>query len=226
MKNCLIVLNCRDIECCIQSIKSLDIDKVYFRAFDEPDLCKPINSFIRDTQYDNYLIISDDVIVTNNALSLVESLLERCEAATGYCLVSQEDDIVNVTRSPLGKNVGFGPSLKDYEFYYKKEIELFQNPIFTTWFGGWCLTGFSRDIWLKIQFSVMPSGRQSDFAFCSKYNKMFYCHKDAYVEHLKEGVMKPNHQNFLVGKIKPEIIYETNGSNTYLGEKTYLPTSN
>ena len=222
-RNCLIVLNPREIEVCMSSIRSLNIDKVYFRAFDEPNLCGPINTFIRKNDYDNYLVISDDVIVTNEALSLVTDLLERHEAATGYCLVSQEDDFVNVTRAPLAKRQGFqyGPILSDYEFYYKREVELFQNPIFVTWFGGWCLTGFSKKVWVSNRFTVMPSGRQSDYATCFNYSKKLYCHRDAYVEHLKEGHLKANHENFLVGLVEPEIIHEVNGRLTYLETPAY-----
>ena len=200
------------------SIRSLDIDKVYFRAFDEPNICGPINTFIRKYDYDNYLVLSDDVIVTNKALKHVTDLLETHEAATGYCLLSQEDTIVNVTRSPLvKKEFMYGPHLSDYEFYYKQEVELFQNPIFVSWFGGWCLTGFSKKAWLSNRFTVMPSGRQSDYATCLGYGKKIYCHRDAYVEHLKEGHHRPNHKNFLVGVVEPEILlYETDGRITHL----------
>lgn len=222
-KNCLIVLNPREIDVCMSSIRSLDIDKVYFRAFDEPNLCGPINTFIRKYDYDNYLVISDDVIVTNHALSLVVGLLEYHEAATGYCLVSQEDDFVNITRSPLVRRQGFlyGPTLEDYEFYYKREVELFKNPIFVSWFGGWCLTGFSKKAWLSNRFVVMPSGRQSDYATCLEYGKRIYCHRDAYVEHLKKGILEPNHDNFLVGVEEPEIIYEVDGRITRLETPAY-----
>ena len=232
-KNCLIVLNPREIKKCLDTIRSLHIDKLFMRGWSEPELCRPINDFISNTSYDNYLILSDDVMVDNAALQLVVELLEDYEAATGYCLVSQEDSYVNITRSPLrmrGKiisnfsTIPYCPLLEDYDFYYKEEVEKFQNPIFVTWFGGWCLTGFSRRLWLENPFRVMPSEKQSDYATCIVYGKKIMCHKDAYVEHLKQGLHKECREGFLVGEINPEMIYETNGRSTYLETRGYYQT--
>lgn len=208
LKNCLIVLQPREIPECIESIKELPIDKVYFRGFNEPDLCEPINRFIREHNYDNYMILSDDVIVSKDSLALVEELLIDYEAATGYCLVAQDSGYVNITRSPLRKTCDYAPILEDYDFYYLNEVEKFKNPVFVSWFGGWCLTGFRKHLWMKNPFRVMATGRQSDYATCIVYNDILMCHKDAYVEHLREELEGTCLRNFLVGKVKPEIRYE------------------
>jgi len=223
-KNCLIVLNPREIKRCLDTIRSLEIDKLFMRGFCEPDLCRPIHDFINRTNYDNYLILSDDVIVDNSALKLVVELLEDCEAATGYCLVSQEDPFVNITRSPLRRSIDYSPLLNDYDFYYKKEVESFVNPIFVTWFGGWCLTGFSRRLWLENPFRIMPSGVQSDYATCISYGGKILCHRDAYVEHIKSGLNNECREGFLVGKINPEMIYEAYGRSSYLETRNYHKT--
>jgi len=209
MNNCLIVLHPREIPECVKSIAYLPIDKLYMKAFSEPELVEPINDFIKNTNYDNYLILSDDVIVSRKALFLVEQLLENHEAATGYCLMSQDTTYANVTRGPLRQSVATWPVLEDYDFYDIEEIRKFQNPEFCSWFGGWCLTGFQRGLWLENPFRVMSAtGCQSDYATCILYNKPIMCHRDAYVEHLRLHVDGPCKRNWLVGKQKPEMIHE------------------
>jgi hypothetical protein len=192
----------------------LPLDKVYFRAFTEPQLIRPINDFIAKTNYDNYLIISDDGIVPDGTYELVAELLTKYESATGYCCMAQDSKFVNLSRTPLRLGSAIGrrgycaASVDDYSLYHLDEIKRFRDPVFITWFGGWALTGFRREIWLKHPFRVMPTGGQSDFAVCRSYNAPLRTHKDAYIEHLKENMYKENQMNRLIGTIPPEVRYE------------------
>ena len=99
-RNCLIVLQPREIPECLESIDALPLDRVYFRAYRERDLVAPINEFIRQTDYDNYLVVADDVIVTTEAYLHVARLLENHEIATGYCHISQDSPLLNVVKRP------------------------------------------------------------------------------------------------------------------------------
>ena len=77
MKEVLMILNPRAIPEAIESLNTLDIEKVWFRAFDEPSVCEAMNKFVADTDYDYYWIIADDVIVNNRPLEVLRPLIQE-----------------------------------------------------------------------------------------------------------------------------------------------------
>ncbi len=74
MRNCLMVMQPRRILTCLQSLHALPVDQVWFEAFTERELADPLNRFIRDTDYDNYLLVSDDVVVSPRAFAVVSEI--------------------------------------------------------------------------------------------------------------------------------------------------------
>jgi len=208
MRNCLIVLQPRRIEPCLRSLRGLPVDQAWFEAFTERQLVRPLNRFIADTGYDNYLVVSDDVIVSTDAFALVVELLRDHEAATGYCRLSQDSPLVNVVRSPLQLRDGAVPTLDDYDFYRLSEVRRLDRPVFPTWFGGWALTGLRRQLWLDFPFAVnRVTGMQSDFETFFRLNRAIVAHRDAYVEHLKPHVDGPCTANRIVGRVPPRIVF-------------------
>ena len=62
------VMNARDIPECILAIRALPIDKAFFRGFTEIQLEPEIARFVASTDYDRYILLSDDTIPTEFAL--------------------------------------------------------------------------------------------------------------------------------------------------------------
>ena len=95
------ILQPRAIPEAIESLNSLDIEKVWFRGLSEPSVCKALNQFVENTDYDYYWIIADDVIVDGKPLEVLRPLLQEGKVATGYCKLSQTSEDVNLTTAPM-----------------------------------------------------------------------------------------------------------------------------
>ncbi|MHC4698485.1 MAG: hypothetical protein ACYTFA_17265 [Planctomycetota bacterium] len=213
MRNVLMVLQPRAIPDAIRSIAALPIDKVWFRAYKENALSELIDWFIQHTAYDHYLMIADDVIVHESALTAVTRALveDGLPAVTGWCRVDASVPWANVTKAPLTmKNGRFGEPA-DYSFYTCEEVRRFPALYLPTWFTGWALTGFTRDLWLRFPFRVNPAtGQQSDFEMSwlmQHANIPILCVRDAYMEHLRKtpDALKAN---WLVDQQEPQMIFE------------------
>lgn len=210
MRDCLMILQPRRIPAAIASIESLPIDQFWLTALTEPDLAPILNAFIRATNYRDYLIVSDDVSVTPQALACVRELLTRHAAATGYCRISEADARVNLTRSPLrpieqpggGTRIGWA----SYSFYTLDDVQRITYE-FPSWFGGWALTGLRRELWLAYPFEVHShSNCQTDAQTAlrmARDGRFFISHRDAYVEHLKRDPNNSLLDGWLVGVEPP-----------------------
>jgi len=100
-KEILIILQPRAIPEAIESLNKLDIEKVWFRAFDEPSVCESINQFIRDTNYDYYWVIADDVIVSNAPIEKLRPLLYQGKVVTGYCKWHNKSPYANLLHKKI-----------------------------------------------------------------------------------------------------------------------------
>ena len=97
----LMILQPRAIPEAIDSLNKLDIEKVWFRGYDEPSVCKALNEFVRQTDYDYYWVIADDVIVDNLPLQVLRPMLDKYEVVSGYCKWYEDCDYVNLLHSPI-----------------------------------------------------------------------------------------------------------------------------
>ena len=101
IKEVLMILQPRAIPEAIESLNSLDIEKVWFRGYNEPELCNKMNDFVQQTDYDYYWVIADDVIVDNKPLEVLRPLLKHYEVVSGYCRWNQESQYVNLLHTPI-----------------------------------------------------------------------------------------------------------------------------
>lgn len=209
-RDCLIILQAREIPHAVASLQRLPIDKLWFRGFTEEGLAPHLNQFIADTSYRNYLLCADDVIVSPKAFACVTALLQEHPAATGYCRLAADSPLVNVTRRPLELRNGQYAEWADYDFYNLTEVQALPGE-FVSWLGGWALTGMRRDLWLKYPFRVNShTKQQTDFETSwrmGQNGEYFYSHRDAYIEHLKQSTERVYQENWLVGKIQPEMSF-------------------
>jgi len=97
----LMILQPRAIPEAIESLNKLDIEKVWFRGYTEMELEIVLNEFIKNTDYDYYWIIADDVVVDNQPLEVLRPKLYQGEVVTGYCNLYQGSNFVNLSLSRI-----------------------------------------------------------------------------------------------------------------------------
>lgn len=165
MNPCLIVLNPRRIPECIHSIEALNIPRLWLTGYTEHQLAQgEFNQAIRDTSYTHYLAISDDTIVTQDALDAVLALVPDHPVVTGHCNLDNTEDRIN-----LGKLIGNLPVKTAYSFITPAQLALLPDPA-PTEFAGMCLTAMSRNMWDHYPFGCYGhntlTGYASDFHLC------------------------------------------------------------
>ena len=83
--------------------------------------------------------------------------------------------------------------------------------IIQTSMANFAMTIAERNLFLKFPLQAHTNGRASDHYLSYRLQKAgvkVYTHTDAFIKHLRQG-WKPWRHNWLVGAVKPEIIYET-----------------
>jgi hypothetical protein len=171
---------------------------------------------ISETDFDNYIVISDDCIVKQPALEYVRNTLVPHEAATGWCSIKRDGGVANVTFRPLrGSRPGpFSVTWAKVADVLKQEV------VFRTWFGGMCLTGMRRYLWERFPYRVfewhgaplhqnVPAEINkywgSDYSLSRRLQDNgvgIFCHKLAFVYHLATV------ENLIVGRVTPSVIKE------------------
>lgn len=235
--NILMIMNSRDIPECIQPLKRLKIDKVWFRGYTETQLAPLLNKFIEGTHYDNYILVSDDVIVNDFALDNIIKYQNHHftnSVITGWCNLMPNINRGTVSLNPLHYNSYHSTLLKipkwlikplALAFWYIPPLTLLyqdrvnksftdidsiyeQPKIFSNYFVSWALTSIPRDIWLRFPFKYkFTNGKAvgSDILMSlDLYNNdiPMYVARDSFVYHLA------THRNYIIGKVKPQVIFE------------------
>ena len=97
----LMILQPRAIPEAIESLNKLDIEKVWFRGMTEELVCEKMNDFVKNTNYDYYWVIADDVVVDDKPLEVLRPILYQDKVVTGYCQMAQETEVVNIMHKPI-----------------------------------------------------------------------------------------------------------------------------
>lgn len=222
MRDCLLVMKARDIPICTAAFDSLQIHKAYFVGYTEKQLESAIQNFIAETDYENYIIASDDLVPTQKSLDIVRAQLETHEVFTGWCNMSPDNPRANIRLGPLpGRHAFFvithGISqlqrltnhMKNLTFPLPSQFANIDVP-FRVFFMGFAFTGMRRELWLRFPFRTYSNmtnnnGNGSDYLVSDRLAKAgipMWSHRDAKFYHLA------NHAKgtFLVGKVKPGIL--------------------
>ncbi len=163
MNDCLVIMNARNIPETLDSIDQLNIPKLYMQGFTEHGIMTTAFPAVLEHGYDWYWLVSDDVIVRQQALDAVRAVRDtgRHPVVTGYSQFSHKDWTVNLTSQPLR---GLEPSVSSYTFRTFAECVSYPDPIIPTWFTGMSLTGMSSNLWRDFPFMVdFDPGWASDF---------------------------------------------------------------
>jgi len=145
-------MNPRDIPESITALNSLKIDKFWMRAHTQKQLEPVVESFVNDTDYDNYIMISDDTEPTQAALDVVQELAETNEACTGYSNMSPKNPRFNLS---IRKLRAPAPSYFSCDYLHAWEFKKCSDR-FRTYFTGMSFTCMRRALWKLYPFRVYP----------------------------------------------------------------------
>jgi hypothetical protein len=206
MKTALIIMTPRILKLNIEYYQKLEnVDKYFFQAFTEKQLKIVLNNFIKDTDYDYYIISADDLFVYQRHLDTILENLNNEYVITGYCRTHPWSNQINLAKKPI---LGDKPNIFSYNFYFLSELNKFEKLI-PTYFVGNTLTAFPRKIILETPYDCYDGGKfdgwASDFSFSKRlYEKeiKMYGIRGVFIEHT------PKYENFIIGKIKPKITKE------------------
>jgi hypothetical protein len=185
----LAVMNPRQIPECIASLEALPIRRAWLQRYTEWQLQDVIASIVEDefVEFTHLGIVSDDVVVSPEALAAVLDLARSREVATGYCRLDETHPLVNVTKRPVTEPE---PSREAYHFYSYDEAQM-QAREFRTGFVGFAVTFMPREAWRRFPFRVYgDEGRSyaSDYSLSWRLGNAsvpMWCARDGYVRHVK-----------------------------------------
>ena len=229
-------MNARDIPECILSLKALKIDKVWFRGFTEKELEPKISEFIKSTDADYYILVSDDTIVTQQALDNLLANQTKAEVVTGWCNIFPAQPMANLELKlstpensayirwrdrlprfalPFAKKVYVkfmvGSAYDPVYKHFPSIEEIWrQPPLFRTYFVGWALTSMTRERWLKRGFR-MPEEFSQRAGHGSDRAMSDDLTEDGVVAMCARDSFiyhLASSRNFIVGKVPQEVRYE------------------
>ena len=210
----------RDIHECINSIReNVKIPKVWFRAFTEEQVMYEMNCFIESTRYSHYIINADDVIVYKDSMDTIlkYAQMDEYEVVTGWMNMHLEEDgsfskisTVQFGNFPAPKDIN-GPVRNEYPPKMSVE-DVLNSPkeIMQTSMAPFAMSCARRELFMRFPLQTHLNGVSSDHHFSYRLQKAgikVWTHPDAFIKHLRRG-WSPLRANWLVGKIKPEIIKE------------------
>jgi hypothetical protein len=189
MNPLLIVLNPRKIQPVLEAFDALHIERAYISGYTELELVPVLAQLVDSTDYTHYLVVSDDVIVSQRALDSVLGLLEAGHpVATAWCKLdsSKECESVNIVRSPLRMST---PTMDSYDFYRQEEVLDWPDEVVPTWFAGMAPQGMSRELWQQFPFNTYSSGWAGDYHVSWRLQQAgipIVSARSAYTQHLKQ----------------------------------------
>ena len=214
----LLIMQPRLIDEAIDSLKNIDIPRVWFRAFTEPQVMAQMNKYIKETNYSHYIIMSDDGVVSKQSADAILKCGERTkeDVFTGWMNMHLEKDdsyshISTVYPGTLSVfDTGIGPEREDYPPPAPMQWVVNQPGFIRTAVANFAMSIAPRELFLDYPLKTWPNGRASDHYWSLQLQFggiKIWTHPEAFVKHLRKG-WSPLRKNWLVGKVKPEIIIE------------------
>lgn len=193
----LMILSVRNSQSFKESVDKLNCDKIWFRGYKEHELAPIINDFIKNSNFENYFITPDDLIIKPYKFEKLKSSLNIHDIVSGWGIIRQNCIHTTITKPDnFFKNVIFKPHFTTNNFHYQqyqlsyKTHEIYSLPQeIESAFTGWFFTGMKKHIWTEYPYECLnPPFASSDLMFSrrvlrdNKYKQI--CIKDANVIHL------------------------------------------
>ena len=174
--NLLFVFNARQMSFLARKQRELQTDQVWFCGYTEAEIAPMLNRIIRETNYQNYFVTSDDALITISNFKKLESALNHYEVVSSYGVPFQDKKHLSFYTKPSKTITSSGaypptePS-SDYEdiLNFLENGEEFADCTF----NGFFFCGASKKIWEKFPFVFRRGG--SDLAWAEvvvKHHKM------------------------------------------------------
>ena len=218
MNNVIMIMNARNLSAFRDCMNKLNISKVWFKGFTEFELNIEINKFIQETQFDNYYIVSDDLLIQPKGFELLEEKLKIYPIVTGWGVWRQDYNWTTIHKQSKLYNYNHSVDLPSFKKHYNcvptYEVESLPDE-FETAFTGWFYTGIRRDIWLKYPYQTVAVDHKLNVSSTDshwsrrilidkKYKQM--CFKQARVLHLSYTRKDYNDLDFSKKEIIKEFI--------------------
>jgi hypothetical protein len=211
MKNTvLIVLSVRNIKSVKDHIDNLNCEKIWFKGYREHELSPLLNRFVQDTNFENYFIAPDDLIIKSYKFDRLVNALNRFDIVSGWGVIRQNATYTTITKpQDFLKNTIFKPSFINttlnnsvYKHNYQTH-EIYNLPEeIETAFTGWFYTGMKRNVLLEYPYECVPMpNASSDLTFSrrvlSDKKYKLYCIKSAHVTHISHNWNLRNDKSFM-----------------------------
>jgi len=171
------------------SLEQVEGHKAWLKNFTEVELEHVIPQIIRDTSYDYYVVVSDDVICSTDALNAVVNLLEvGAQVVTGYCNLDPVSEFCSLTKTPPTLPV----RVETYDWMTLDEVHSSSENVIRTYHPSMALTGMSREMWEKFPWRCY--GRNGRYGWAADLDLGLRLHaaeipifapKDAFIYHTK-----------------------------------------
>ena len=217
----LMIMQPRHIDESINSLKhNIDIPKVWFRAYTEPQVVWQMNKFIRETKFSHYIVMGDDGVVSKKAADTILKYgeMKEYDVFTGWMNMHIEPNGNFSRESTIC--LGWIPEWKSAEGPDREEYPEWQpmswvstlppDQVIRTAMANFAMTIAERELFLKFPLHTHRNNRASDHHLSYRLQRAgvkVYTHPDAFVKHLRIG-WSPWRHNWLVGNVKSEIRYE------------------
>ena len=217
----LMIMQPRHIDESINSLKqNIDIPKVWFRAYTEPQVVARMNLYIKETNFSHYIVMGDDGVVSKKAADTILKYgeMKEYDVFTGWMNMHIEPN-GNFSREsticlgwiPEWKSAE-GPDREEYPEWQPMSwvANLPQDKVIRIAMANFAMTIAERELFLRFPLQTHRNDRASDHHWSYKLQRAgvkVYTHPDAFVKHLRRG-WTPWRINWLVGKVESEIRYE------------------
>ena len=216
----LMIMQPRHIDVSLNSLKeNIDIPKVWFRAYTEPQVMACMNQYIKETNFSHYIVMSDDGVVSKGAADTILKYGEHVmyDVFTGWMNMHIEDDgsfskISTVCQGtfPLTTDKTIGPGRNGYPPWKTMEWVKNQEGFIQTAVANFAMSIAKREMFLRFPLQTYPNNCSSDHHWSYRLQRAgikVWTHPEAFIKHLRRG-WAPWRINWLVGNVKPETIYE------------------
>jgi len=174
--NLLFVFNPRKMSFLSRKQRELQTDQVWLCGYTEAEIAPMLNRIIRETNYQNYFVTSDDALITISNFKKLESALNHYEVVSSYSVPFQDKKHLSFYTKPsktIRCSGAFPPTEPSSD--YEDILDFLENgKEFTDCtFNGFFFCGASKKIWEKIPFVFRRGG--SDIAWAEvvvRHHKM------------------------------------------------------
>ena len=217
----LMIMQPRHIDESINSLKqNIDIPKVWFRAYTEPQVVARMNLYIKETNFSHYIVMGDDGVVSKKAADTILKYgeMKEYDVFTGWMNMHIEPN-GNFSREsticlgwiPEWKSAE-GPDREEYPEWQPMSwvANLPQDKVIRIAMANFAMTIAERELFLRFPLQTHRNERASDHHWSYRLQRAgvkVYTHPHAFIKHLRQG-WAPWRINWLVGKVESEIRYE------------------